>query len=65
VEELGINEDLEPEREDEGIIENIPSIDEGNDRVLEDITSAAKKLSLPVQKARKVLMVSASKMSET
>jgi hypothetical protein len=61
-EELDNNEDLGVEREDEGSMEDVPSVEKDDNRIFEDITSAAKKLSIPVQKARKVLMVSASVM---
>jgi hypothetical protein len=65
VEELGNDEDLGLKPEDKGNIESIPSTEEGDNHILEDITGVAKKLSLPVQKARKVLMVSTSAISET
>jgi hypothetical protein len=69
MEELGGDEGLELEREEEGSIEDVSSIKEGGNQVFkdvtEDVTSAAKKLSLSMQKARKVLMASSSAMSMT
>jgi hypothetical protein len=61
-EELDNNEDLGVKHEDEVSMEDIPSVEEGDSCIFEDITSVAKKPSIPVQKARKVLMVSTSIM---